>query len=134
MCWKHCTESVKGLKSLLNFLKVPRQLEEQFVFSVFVLLPLHHPGRSRTKPCSDGELLWLNCAALWVSGGFQRGGGGFWGCWGGCGHAGTASLRAGLLCKLAAERCVALAWDDALKSCAAFVDKHEDIRFQLHIL
>lgn len=56
------------------------------------------------------------------------------GLFGGYGCAGRASLQAGLLCKLAAERCGALAWDDALKSCAAFVDKHEDIRFQLHIL
>lgn len=32
--------------------------------------------------------------------------------------------RGDLLCKCAVPSCVALAWDDAVKSCAAFVDKH----------
>lgn len=75
----------QGLKSPSSFLKVPRQLEEQFVFLVFILVPLHRSGRSQTKPCSDGELLWLNRAALWVSGGFLWGGEGFCGCLGGRG-------------------------------------------------
>lgn len=45
----------------------------------------------------------------------------------------TGSERQGehgvLLCKFAVYSWIALAWDDAVKSCAAFVDKHEDIAF-----